>query len=278
MKIGLISMLKNEQRVLAEFVCHHLALGIERIHLFDNGSTDATPRILERLSAAFPGVTHEPWQGDHTSAFDRGIATLRGDVDWVFAGDADEFIVPTGAQTLAEFLTYMGAHAAIGLHWLIFGSSNLRDDPPDLYTATFLRRSRYEMSVNRHVKSLVRPELVQGTVNSHVFSLDGRHFPYVNAEARPISWFERAGLAATPAVFEPFRIHHYFCRNRAAWEEKKARAIQATGFFPRTEHDWALHDCNDVYDPSAFTCSEQTRTLLDRAGFFWPYNRIESDG
>jgi glycosyltransferase involved in cell wall biosynthesis len=276
MKIGLISMVKNEERLVAEFICHHLALGIERVHILDNNSTDGTADILRRLGTVFPGVTFEPWSGDHVSAFNHGVRQLRGTVDWLFAGDTDEFIVPTSAFTLHEFLTHMGAHAAIGLHWLIFGSSNLHDDPPDLYTATFLRRAHFQMPVNRHVKSIVRPELVQGTINSHVFSLDERHFPYMNAAAQRIGWHERIGLAATEPVFEPFRLHHYFCRNRGAWEDKKSRAIEATGFFARTEDDWVHHDRNDVYDASAFLSSERTREFLERAGLFWPYNGSRS--
>ena len=274
MRVGLISMVRNEQRLVGEFLAHHIGLGIERIHLFDNYSDDMTRPIIEQAAAAYPGITVESWDGTQIAAFQRGVDVLRDEVDWLFAGDCDEFIVSPDGNDLIDFLTFMGAHAAIGLNWALFGSSGLVADPEDLMTASFLRRAPDDYPINRHVKSFVRPRLVQGVWNPHTFALDEAHFPYVNCQAEGLHWDGRRGFAQNAPVMRPFRVNHYFCRDRAAWSAKVANSAHRAatdGDFTRTEEDWRNHDRNDVADTSALRYGPLTRQILANMGFHPPY-------
>lgn len=99
MKVFGVMVVRNEADILAINVAHHLALGIDRILIVDNGSSDGTERVLERLAAMGPvrwtRVEGPFLQSEVASSLARE-AFLRG-ADWVVPIDADEFwFAPAG--------------------------------------------------------------------------------------------------------------------------------------------------------------------------------------
>ena len=54
MRVFGITTVRNAESTIRISVLLHLALGMERILVLDNGSTDATPNILRRLQRAIP--------------------------------------------------------------------------------------------------------------------------------------------------------------------------------------------------------------------------------
>ena len=86
---------------------HHLALGMERILVIDNGSTDATPTILRRMQGRLPvSVTRDegPFRQDE---FMTGLLheAAAGGADWVVPFDDDEFLV--SREPLSQRLGYV---------------------------------------------------------------------------------------------------------------------------------------------------------------------------
>lgn len=88
-----LMMVRNEADIIQLNILHHLAAGVDCFLVVDNGSTDGTDRILDRLSRRLPLVwtRYEGpyYQWDITTQLARE-AYLRG-ADWVVAIDADEF-------------------------------------------------------------------------------------------------------------------------------------------------------------------------------------------
>lgn len=94
MKIFGISMVRNEADIIGLTVLHHLSLGLDRILILDNGSTDGTDEILRLLGKEDERVK---WIRDD-SPFDQATITTelareayRQGADWVVPFDADEF-------------------------------------------------------------------------------------------------------------------------------------------------------------------------------------------
>lgn len=89
-----ISMVRNEADIIRLNVLYHLSLGLDRITVVDNGSTDGTDRVLERLSKENHRVT---WVRDDGPFLPSRVMTrmareaFREGADWVVPIDADEF-------------------------------------------------------------------------------------------------------------------------------------------------------------------------------------------
>jgi hypothetical protein len=95
-RLHAIMLVRNEQSIIADSVGHLLKhVGIERVHVVDNGSTDDTPTILARLAAVDPRVVwrSEPGgfaQPDILSAL--AAEARQAGADWIIPTDADEFL------------------------------------------------------------------------------------------------------------------------------------------------------------------------------------------
>lgn len=93
MRIVGVSVVRNEADIIRITVLHHLAAGLDRLLIIDNGSTDGTDRILRQLArdrrvdwSRDEGLFR---QGEMLTTLARR-ATAAG-ADWVIPFDADEF-------------------------------------------------------------------------------------------------------------------------------------------------------------------------------------------
>jgi hypothetical protein len=261
LRVGIVALLKNEQRLVGEFIAHHLGIGIDRIHLFDGQASPLTRRIIERAAGVYSGVTVETWDGTRDEAHERALALLHDDVDWLLPITCDEFLVSPNGANLTDFLQQMETFAAIGLHRASFGSSGLAFAPDDLFTASLVRRAPDVYGPNRHVKSLVRPGRMRGVQNAHVFISDG--CPYFNCQSEELSWIH-PGLTANYPVLSPFRLNHYCGRypdreptsgNRSDQNERSA-----------ANEDWAASDYNNTLDRSALRYVPRTLEIMAGIG------------
>ena len=86
-------MVRNEADIIALTIHHHLAQGVDRMLVVDNGSSDGTDSVLEELSrdprVRWTRSSGAFQQADITTELARE-AFLRG-ADWVLPIDADEF-------------------------------------------------------------------------------------------------------------------------------------------------------------------------------------------
>jgi len=89
-----ISMVRNEADIIPLNVLYHLASGIDRMLVVDNGSTDGTDEVLQRLSLQHAGMR---WSRDDGPFLPSRVMTklareaFEEGADWVVPVDADEF-------------------------------------------------------------------------------------------------------------------------------------------------------------------------------------------
>lgn len=94
MKVFGITIVRNEADIIGVTVAHHLSLGLDRIIVLDNGSTDNTPEILRDLALSEERLK---WVSDDSPFDQASLATklardaYRQGADWVLPFDADEF-------------------------------------------------------------------------------------------------------------------------------------------------------------------------------------------
>src|SRR3712207_6180913 len=103
MKIFGISMVRNEVDIIRLSVLHHLSLGLHRLLIVDNGSTDGTDEELKRLEqdkrVSWTRDTSQYRQSEILTELAREAHRLGA--DWVVPFDADEFW-STGSYRLIE--------------------------------------------------------------------------------------------------------------------------------------------------------------------------------
>lgn len=94
MEVFGICAVRDEADVIGVTVRHHLSLGLDRVIVLDNGSTDGTGEVLRGLAKADPRV----WWWRDDSPFDQSALytrlarqAYRQGADWVVPFDADEF-------------------------------------------------------------------------------------------------------------------------------------------------------------------------------------------
>lgn len=93
-KIHLYCLCWNEARIIPFFLRHYLPL-VDRIFVFDNGSTDRSLTLLggdERIRLAHFDVTGDSFVDEERRLSDAMWKSSRGEADWVAVVDMDEHI------------------------------------------------------------------------------------------------------------------------------------------------------------------------------------------
>jgi hypothetical protein len=132
----LVCIAKLEQNYIKEFVQYHLALGFQRIYLFDNEDVPTYGQILRKFGD-YVVVTHLPGKKYQTppqyQAFSHFVTNYMyyTDLTHVCHIDIDEFIVLKKHNNIKEFIKeyiYDGENnvmcGGICMNWRFFGSSN----------------------------------------------------------------------------------------------------------------------------------------------------------
>ena len=106
MKIAALMMVRNEAAIIADSLGHLLhAVGADSVHVADNGSTDGTLAILQRIAAADARVRLHRAPGAFLQPEVMG-GLLREAVaegaDWLLPNDADEFLWMDGGTLRAR--------------------------------------------------------------------------------------------------------------------------------------------------------------------------------
>ncbi|CAN0125964.1 unnamed protein product, partial [Scytosiphon promiscuus] len=100
--IALCTMFKNEARYLGEWLRYHKRLGVSKVYMYDNGSSDESREILKKFERShFVEVREWPHQGAQTEALNDCLSRFRHKTRWISFIDVDEFIDPAPTLPVA---------------------------------------------------------------------------------------------------------------------------------------------------------------------------------
>lgn len=258
--VRLVAIAKNEGRFIVEWVSHHMSIGFRDIVVYDNESTDETAVVIDALSDAGVPIRRIPWscslqESPQRSAYAHAFSSL-ADVEWMMMMDLDEFFVFRDShKDMNDWLSTMPSDvAAIGVNWLTYGSSGVRDGNYGLVRDTFRSGCARSFSNNRHIKTIFRPKMVDKVRIHHVELTSGR---YVHCDGSPLE-MERPGLSVK-VEHGVAQINHYQIKSRADFDAKirrgrAARSLQDPGRFrENAEALWRNIDKQEcIYDDIDF--------------------------
>jgi hypothetical protein len=254
----LICIAKKEHLYIEEFVKYHLALGFEKIYLYDNEDVPTYEKVLEKYKQ-YLVVIHLPFNNYHKAvqyvALDHFIANFlfKDDITHVAHIDIDEFICLKKHSNISEFINeyIVGDCEAIGMNWRFFGSSGKTEYEKEPVTQRF---TMCEKTGNEHIKTLFKRDhfLAYGTCHDiylskgHVKSTDGR-------------------IIVGPFNHNPdlsvIQLNHY--KSKTLQEFRKIRTrkradIIAGGNDEDIDNNFRMYDLNEEEDLTASTFYSRT--------------------
>jgi hypothetical protein len=241
--------MKNEGVGVAEWIAYHLAVGFSSVVIYDNDSTDETREVIAKMSQV-GDVRCVDWPradpGFQVGSYADALERFGAEFEWMLFLDGDEFILPMQHSSIeAVMATYPQDVAAVGFHWLIYGSSGHAEQPAgSLVIEAFLRHSEPGFGPNCHIKTALRPHRAMNVVNSHAFEVVGR---YVTGNGLDAEWLQaRPGpTVAPPDDYGAARINHYFTKSLSQWRSKLLRGYHDA---ERRDEDFYSYDRNELED------------------------------
>lgn len=225
----IVAIAKNEGRYLEEWVMYHLAIGLDRIVVYDHESDDETSSLLHNLSRSLP-VERILWetpgggQSPQRSAYNDAARRIR-DMEWGVFIDIDEFIVPWGYDDFPAFVRNIPQDAgSVSINWRCFGSSGLQTPDYESVVRAFTRCGPASWGNNRHVKTMARFAAIK-EVRIHDVSV--KWGEQLDARFDPLELVE-PGRTAEP-YYDGIQINHYQSKT---YPEFFARMARGNANFP----------------------------------------------
>jgi hypothetical protein len=207
---------------ISEWVSHHLLLGFDKVIIFDHLSN--TP-ISSAIRTDFNGklkIIRVDGVGNIKIKLMQNALDIanNGNYSWMLYLDSDEFLNLNKFNNIKHFLEMFKEADAIGINWLMFGTSGHKEQPKGLITEKFVRS---QIRLNSHVKTFVRPSAAIRAENPHYYIIVDQSRNYSgNGTRMPKGPFNNQPL---PFIKAPAYIAHYYTQSEEEHIRRKTRML-----------------------------------------------------
>ena len=239
-------------RYLDEWVDYNLAIGFEKIYIYDNSDD------FEELKKWHEGrsrnanqivIKHFPGEAKQLAAYgDCGKTIHRArSHSWIAFFDIDEFLVlkePTKYRTVMDVLDTVSVHAgALAINWEIFLFNNQTKYEPKPVTKRFQTRATFP---EQHVKTIARTSMFrnQGSTPHHVNTIN-------NAKTVDTSGNElEHPIWINPKMTtDVLSLQHFYTKSMEEYQSRCGRGR-------------ADRKVNKISDPVEHYCKNATRIMI----------------
>ena len=254
-ELGLCLIIKNEGDYIKEWIDYHRLIGVDIFYIFDNESTDNTLDILKPyIEEGIVKYQLIKGKGRQMDAYNIVINKERKNCRYIGFLDADEFIhLDNGVglkETLSSVFDKHSDCAAVGLNWLLFGSSNLKNKSNEPVIKRFVYHSEPNFKENKHIKSIVNPRLVMDFRNPH-FALYKKGYSAYNLNDGKIHGPFNEDMTNTS-----IRINHYFTKSEEEFMIKRGKGF-ADQPGSRNVEEYNYMNRNEIFDDSMLKYAEK---------------------
>jgi len=239
--LSLCSIIKDE-RYLEEFIIYYNILGVEHFYIYDNESSySISDRLNKPYFQKLCTILKIKGQIQQLNAYNDCIQNFGKETKWLIVVDGDEYIVPKKDWSMRDFLNkYEDAHA-IGINWVMYGSSFYDKKQEGLLINNYRYCSNTQ---NKHIKTVFQPKYVKNfTKDPHHLNI---HNPskYIDAKRNIIS-----GPFNNNFTIDIIQINHYTGKSKEEQYEKNKRGYPDHLGQYNVPNDNVIHTLyNDVID------------------------------
>jgi hypothetical protein len=239
--LSIVAIAKNEAPYIAEWIEYHLLVGVEKIFLYDNESTDDLKQVLEPyIKAGIVEYTYFPGKKQQLPAYKDAIKRFKNKTKWLAFIDLDEFIIPVSTKSIPDFLSQIEDAPAIDINWLIYGSSGQKQKTEGLVMERFKAHALLDCFENRIVKLIVNPRCILKIGVHDAIYFDNRRSVDGNKIETKSYFTERL-----PSL-DNIRINHYHCKSEEEYLQKLSRGSAFYGKSIKDISTFHGHNRNEV--------------------------------
>lgn len=256
--LAVVAVMKNESAYIEEWLCHHLAVGVQHFFLYDNGSEDDIVTLLRGyIDRGIVTLISFPMRGLQRDAYNHALRLFGPACGWLAYIDIDEFLVPIADEDVPTILSRFPAADQVLVSRREFCFSGHRTPPAGLVTESYTLASEDVPRVGRAdtlAKSIIRP---RGVWRMGVHSADTVSGATVNSAGQATP--EGRPAIAHPS-FENIQINHYYTKSWAEFQAKLSRTNTSTHSFQLPEVPF---DIPGVPDHAIDRWIPRTKAILD---------------
>ena len=211
-----VSVLKDEEIFVDEWLVYHKMLGIEYFFLFDDGA-GLPLRSLLKVHEKYCSVI--PWfeagrvkRNGQIEAFRLALSELIQEFEWVIFLDVDEFVVLKDDKNIEKFLGRFPMASAVSLNWHLFGHNGFFDDPNRLITSSLTKR---RLKPHHEEKTFSR--------TSSISKINSPHYCDLKSGVRVDANGKKFNSRIYPEKTKIAHINHYQCRSFSRWMKRAER-------------------------------------------------------
>ena len=264
-QLGIVVIAKNESEYIQEWCAFHKAVGVDKIILFDNESTDNMKYLLQPfIESGF--VEYHYWKGkvQQLPVYNEGLRLVKDKFKYLACIDCDDFLYSSDPNhSLLELIdNFFYKHKLAGglyVNWKMYGSNGYIAPPEGMCIEAFAKRATPGKPGTRWGKTILRTNCSDYYCHPHYpmykwgylgFDQDGR---YVNGWKTEISEYGNICL------------NHYFCKSKEQWIKRRAlgdvNAISEKD--NRKIEEFYDHDNNDVLDLAITKYVDEVKKILE---------------
>jgi hypothetical protein len=240
----LVAIFKNEAHILAEWLNHYRAQGVDHVVLIDNGSTDDyLPELQPFINAKYVSLFVDGTKYKQAALYNKYSEPFWARFAWLIVVDLDEFMFAVDGPLSWWLTTQVSPEVAlIHVAWTMFGSSGHVTQPASVIQG-FQRRAADSNSKKcwQYVKSAVRTSALRRLgLHEHETKT-----PLASNQVLRIPCVSPRDPAP------PVRIYHYAIQSWQFFSVVKMTrgdAVTATQNKVRDTAYFKRYDANDVED------------------------------
>jgi hypothetical protein len=222
-KFAIVAIIKNEKKYIKEWIEFYIIQGVEKIFIYDNGSSDEIVEYLGQYIQSGKCIII-PWQTffsvKHNNfsiqalAYAHAICNFGCDFRWMGFFDVDEFLFPVKEGNLIDCLAQFDHFPSISIPWTNFGPNGHTDQPNGLVIENYTECSplpllRSQRALLRY-KTIVDPSAISG-MGTHYFPLIGFGQVLINENGERRSFSDSRDPSFATNRF--FQLNHYFAKS-----------------------------------------------------------------